>query len=117
MDTQQNDVPGTAGAQQKKEGKNVFMAILAYIGPLVIVSYVAAKEDPFVKFHIKQGLVLLVIEAGVWVLGMMMWRFWPVLSIVNFATFVLSIIGIINAMKGKEEELPVVGKFSKHFSF
>ena|SRR3990170_6292230 len=115
MDIQQNNVPVEAGAQQKKEGKNVLMAILAYIGPLVIVSYVVAKEDPFVKFHIKQGLVLLVIEAGVWILGMMLWQFWSVLSIINFATFVLSVVGIINAMKGKEEELPIVGKFSKYF--
>ena len=112
---QQNNVPVEAGAQQKKEGKNVLMAILAYIGPLVIVSYVVAKEDPFVKFHIKQGLVLLVIEAGVWILGMMLWQFWSVLSIINFATFVLSVVGIINAMNGKEEELPIVGRFSKYF--
>lgn len=117
MDITQNSAPVEGGVQQKKEGKNVLMAILAYIGPLVIVSYVAAKEDPFVKFHIKQGLVLLVIEAAVWVLGMMMWRVWPILSIINFATFVLSIVGIVNAMRGKEEDLPIVGKFSKHFLF
>ena len=34
------------------------MAVLSYIGPLVIVSYIVANNDPFVKFHIKQGLVL-----------------------------------------------------------
>lgn len=117
MDSTQNNTPVEGGVQQKKEGKNVLMAILAYIGPLVIISYVAAKDDPFVKFHIKQGLVLFVIEVAVWVLGMMMWRVWPILSIINFATFVLSVVGIVHAMKEKEEELPIVGRFSKYFLF
>lgn len=115
MDTQNTGVPAEGGASQKTGEKNMLMAVLAYIGPLIIVSYVTAKDDAFVKFHIKQGLVLFVIEVGVWILGMMMWRLWPLFSIVNLATVVLSIIGIINAVKGKEEPLPVVGKFSRHF--
>lgn len=98
-------------------GNNTLMGILAYLGPLVIVSYVTAKDDKFVKFHIKQGLVLLVIEAAVWVLGMGMWQLWMILSIVNLATLVLAIIGIMNVLGGKEAELPLVGQFSKHFSF
>lgn len=116
MDAQNSGAPVEGGGVPQKTGeKNVLMAILAYIGPLVIVSYAVAKDDAFVKFHIAQGLVLFVIEAGVWVLGMMMWQLWPLFSMINLAAAVLSIIGIINAMKGKEEPLPVVGKFSRYF--
>lgn len=115
MDVQNTNAPAEGSAPQKTAEKNVLMAVLAYIGPLIIVSYVTAKDDAFVKFHIKQGLVLFVIELGVWVLGMMLWQLWPLLSIVNLATIVLSIIGIINAVKGKEEQLPLVGKFSQYF--
>ena len=115
MDIQATGTPAEGSAPKKTSEKNVLMAVLAYIGPLVIVSYVTAKDDAFVKFHIAQGLVLFVIEVGVWVLGMMMWQLWPLFSIINLATFILSIIGIINAVKGKEEPLPVVGKYSKHF--
>ena len=93
------------------------MAILAYLGILVIVSYVVAKEDPFVKFHIKQGLVLLVLVIAVWFLGMLIWPLFPLLSLVNLVIFILAIVGIINAAKGKEKELPFVGQFSKYFSF
>ena len=92
------------------------MGILAYFGPLVIVSYLVAKSDQFVKFHIKQGLVLLVIEAVVWVVGMMFWQLWMLLSLVNLATLILSIIGIINVLQHKQEPLPVVGRFSSYFS-
>ena len=92
------------------------MAILAYIGPLVIVSYLVAKDDPFVKFHIKQGLVLFVIELAIYVLSMMMfWQLWYLFNLVHLATLVLSVLGIVNAVQGQEKELPVIGQFSRYF--
>jgi uncharacterized membrane protein len=102
-------------ANANKAAKNTTMAILAYIGPLVIVSYVVAKDDPFVKFHIKQGLVLFVIEIIVQILGSIMWQLWPLLQLVNLAVLVLAIIGIVHASQGKEMKLPLVGDFSSYF--
>lgn len=93
------------------------MAALAYIGPLVIVSYIVGKDNPFVKFHIKQGLVLLVIEVALWFLGGMLWAFLPLLGLINLALLVLAIIGIMNAVNKKEQELPLVGSLAKHFNF
>jgi uncharacterized membrane protein len=101
------------------QGKNTLMAILAYIGPLVIVSYLVAKDDPFVKFHIKQGLVLFVAEVVIMLAWQMLWGFlWPIamlVNLLNLALLVLSIIGIVNAAQGNEKALPLVGGFSKHF--
>lgn len=94
---------------------NKLMAILAYLGPLVIVSYLVAKDQPFVKFHIKQGLVLLIIHLIVWMLMMGMYGLWPIIRLVNLATLVLAIIGIVNVTKNQEKELPLVGQFAKHF--
>jgi uncharacterized membrane protein len=95
------------------EQKNTLMGVLSYLGPLVIVSFIVAKDDPFVKFHIRQGLVLLVIEAIVWALGMFMWQFWFLYQLVNLATLILAIIGIMNVVHGKEKELPLVGQFAQ----
>lgn len=103
--------------QQETIRKNVLMGILAYIGPLIIVSYLVAKDDPFVKFHIKQGLVLFVIEIAVWFFSMFLWQLWMLLNLVNLAVLVLAIIGIVNASQGNEKELPLVGKFSHYFNF
>ena len=99
------------------EQQNKLMAVLAYIGPLVIVSYLVANKNPFVKFHIKQGLVLFAISIICWFLRMAVYSyaFWSILNIVNLAILVLAIIGIVNVVNGKEKELPVVGQFSKHF--
>ncbi len=99
------------------EQKNTLMAVLSYLGPLVIVSFIVANKDPFVKFHIKQGLVLLVIEIATSVLWSFMWQLWMILQLINLATFIFSILGIINAVQGNEKELPLVGSFSKMFTF
>jgi uncharacterized membrane protein len=101
-------------------GKNVLMAVLAYIGILVLIPYLVAKDDPFVKYHIKQGLVLLAIEVAVWIVGMALWQvgsvFGMLLSIINLGTLVLSIVGIVNAVQGKEKELPLVGQYASKFN-
>lgn len=93
---------------------NVGMAVICYIGILVIIPLLTdAKHDPFVKFHIKQGLVLLV----AWVLGSIL--FWvPVLGwLLWVCVLVFMIIGIMNAVNGSQKELPVIGKFAEHFHF
>lgn len=93
------------------------MGVLCYLGILLIIPYLMAKEDPFVKYHLKQGLVLVIIEAAVWVMSMMfMWHMYALFSLIQLATLVLSIIGIINVVQGHEKELPLVGQFAKQFA-
>lgn len=119
MDENKSDagVGGDSSVGGKKENKTI-MGVLSYLGPLVIISYAVAKDDPFVKFHIKQGLVLLVIEVVLWVLGVMFfWQLWALTQLINLAILILTIMGILNVVNGKEKELPVVGQFSHYFTF
>lgn len=102
---------GSHGANEK----NLVLAILSYLGPLVIVSYILAKDNAFVKYHIRQGLVLLTIEVFMWFLGMVFWFLFPIIGLINIAIFILSIVGIVNAVKHAEHPLPVVGKYASYF--
>ncbi len=123
MDQQQNTPPGGTTPQSEPtinvgDGavqKNTLMAVLSYVGPLIILSFLTSKDDPFVKFHIKQGLVLFVVEIATWFIGSMVWAFWPLINLINLAVFILAILGILNAVKGREKALPIVGKFSEYF--
>ncbi|MCQ2254611.1 MAG: zinc ribbon domain-containing protein [Bacteroidaceae bacterium] len=90
--------------------KNKVMAVLAYCGILVLIPLMAAKESKFARFHCNQGIVLLVIELVLSVAG---WYFpagiaW-IINLVNIAVGILAILGIINAIKGRAKELPLVG--------
>lgn len=113
MDEQQSGAPAPQPAAPAPQ-KSVLMGVLSYLGPLVIVSYATTKDDPFVKFHIRQGFVLLAIEVVAWLAGTMMWQLWSLISIVNIGTLVLSIIGIVNVVQGQQKELPLVGGFATH---
>jgi uncharacterized membrane protein len=96
---------------------NTVMGILAYLGILVIIPFIVAKDDPFVKFHIKQGLVLFCIEIIMWLVASMLWMFWPLYGLVNLAVFILAIIGIINVVQHKQSQLPIVGSLASYFTF
>ncbi len=105
--------PNSTQPNPSPKPNNTGMAILAYLGILVIIPLLTeAKNDPFVKFHIKQGLVMLVF----WVLGSVV--FWvPVFGwLLWLAVVVLTIIGISNAHNGRQKELPVVGHFASNFN-
>jgi uncharacterized membrane protein len=110
---------GGTGAPLSEKDKGTAMAVLAYLGPLVIVSYFVAKDIPFVKFHIKQGLVLFVIEVAFAFIVKTFWIFLFFMAFlipfIQLGIAVLAILGIVNAVQGKEKELPLVGSFGKVF--
>ncbi len=97
------------------EKKNTTMAVVAYL-LFFIPLLTEAKDDPFVKLHVKQGLVLLVAE----LIAMAVSRI-PVLGwfsgLLGLGTFFLLIIGILNALKGQEKPLPVIGQFAEKLGF
>jgi uncharacterized membrane protein len=93
------------------------MGILAYLSILVFVPLLMAKDDPFVKFHVGQGLVLFIIGAAMWILTRFLWQFFFIFQLVNLGVFVLAIIGIVNVVNHKQAELPLVGSFAKNLNF
>jgi len=92
--------------------KNVGMAVLCYLGILVLIPLLTeAKNDPFVKFHIKQGLVLLIFEVILSVAAAIPIVGWIVGSVGWIISLVLFIMGLVNAIGGVEKELPIIGKY------
>ncbi|MBN2558249.1 MAG: hypothetical protein JXB33_05805 [Clostridia bacterium] len=89
---------------------NKVMAVLCYLWILWIVPLLTEhKNDPFVKFHINQGIILTIFSVIVGIIGYI-----PVIGGVvswvgGIALFVLAIIGIINAVNMQQKPLPVIG--------
>lgn len=108
---------GEGQVHQPKPEHKTLMGVLSYLGILIIIPFLMAKDDPFVKFHIKQGLLLVIVEIAVWVIGSSMWQMWTLLSLVNLATIIFSIIGIVNVVQGNQKELPLIGGLAKNFTF
>ncbi|MFH1246393.1 MAG: DUF4870 domain-containing protein [Candidatus Liptonbacteria bacterium] len=106
-----------AGAQVAEKPSHNPIAALSYLGILVIVPLLVAKDDPFVKFHVKQGIVLLisyVVASAVMIIPILGWIAGVLLFLMNV---VLMIMGIIHSLNGEEKELPVIGKYAEKFNF
>lgn len=103
----------------KLEGKPVGWAVVAYILFFIPLLVPEAKENSFIKFHVKQGLVLFLFSVLIEVIGMIIpiigWLI--IVPLGGLATLILFIIGIMNAINGKEVELPLIGGFANSFKF
>lgn len=101
--------------------RNKGMAIIAYLGILVLVPLLAAKDSRFARYHVNQGLVLLIAETAYSFICIFLGEIflstpWRLLFIVRMMKFfqwgflILAVIGIINAANGLAKEIPLVGR-------
>ncbi len=98
----------TADFDPQDIADNKLMAALAYLGWLILIPLLAtpAKDSPFVRFHVNQGLILLVCILISGVLSAVC-----IGVITGIICVVLLVIGIVNALNGRAIELPIVGKY------
>ncbi len=134
-----SSVPGSTAAaaeaaQQETEKtedieQNRPMAVLAYMGPFVVVPLVFARESAFARFHANQGLLLFLLEFGLWSINWVLgFLFMPTLARSGFfnalahlygfaagviwAVFaIMALMGILHAIAGVDDKLPVIGNF------
>jgi uncharacterized membrane protein len=102
--------------------QNKGMAIIAYILFFVPLLTGDHKKSPFVKFHTNQGTVLFLTWIAWWLVSLIVsfilrgWFLGLIFSLVGFAVWVgvivLLVLGIINAVNGRMNPLPLIGKFT-----
>ncbi len=110
---------------------NKLMAVLSYIGLLVLIPIFVEKKSKYVRFHASQGLnvaiasvaqliiyyilttVIKIVFLGSFVFGIggvLLTLINLINTLVSIALLVLEILGIINAVQGKCKKLPILGK-------
>jgi len=101
----------------KSDKRNTGMAVIAYILFFVPLLTGDAKKDPFVNYHVKQGLVLFILAFLVNFVDNVIPFFWSLSWLLSLGVLALFIIGIMNAVNGKKEPLPLFGQFADYFKF
>ena len=96
----------------KKVEDDKLMGILSYIGVLCLIPLLTKKDDEFVFFHAKQGLVLCIVEIITAFIVSISFLGWIIGSMASLLWVALSIIGIINITNGEKKELPILGKYA-----
>lgn len=106
-------VPNQSPATEQTDN-SLLMGILAYLGILVIIPYLMAKDNPFVKYHVKQGIVLTGLWLIVYVLGVTIipYSLYQIFSLINLGVLALAIFGIVHVVQKKEAPLPLIGQFA-----
>ena len=98
---------------------NANNAVLAYLGPLVIIPLITSRKSKFAMFHCCQGLMNTVFGLlyAIFVPPILNW-FPDLITLLLFIPFILFlavfpvsfVLGIIHAVKGKAITLPVFGR-------
>ncbi|WP_017473348.1 DUF4870 domain-containing protein [Amphibacillus jilinensis] len=92
-----------------QQNKNI--AMIAYL--IFFIPLLAAKESKFARYHANQGLNLFIFSAAINILGSLI----PVIGgffiipVGMFIALALMIVGMLNANKGLQQPLPVIGSF------
>jgi hypothetical protein len=101
-------------------GTAKLITILDYIGILCLLGLFIEKDNPDVRFHTNQGLILLLTDVVVGVacgILTVLGGFIPLVgfvfrlaaSLLSLCLFILMIVGIVNAAQGQCRPLPVIG--------
>jgi uncharacterized membrane protein len=92
--------------------KDALLALFSYLHILVLIPLIFGRKDQFVRYHVKQGLLLLII----WVLASFA-LYLPYLPwIFLIVIFVDVLFGIIHVILGKERPMPILGKLAEKIS-
>lgn len=102
--------------QQKNSEQGNAIAVLSYLGILVVIPLLVAKDDEFVNYHTKQGLVLLVAGVIGMVIGVVPIIGWILAPFITLAWLIFAILGIINVLKNEKKELPIIGQYADKFN-
>ncbi len=119
------DAKASAAEAARDIHQNKGMALLAYLGVLVIVPLVFGQHSKFVRHHTNQGLILMVLEVVVWVgcktLMLLGYPLFHLHALVYLTSFVggliwlvfamFSLMGLLHVAGGSFADLPVVGSY------
>jgi uncharacterized membrane protein len=100
-----------------KEDKQVIegkvWAILAYIGILCLLPLLLKKDNKFVLFHSKQGLVLFIGEAAAFLVNLIPVLGQVIFIIVTLVAGIFSLVGIIKVLMGEYWKAPYVSDIAE----
>ncbi len=94
------------------------VAILSYflVGIIWYFADESIKGDKRVKHHVKQALNLLIISVIVNVLLSFIFILgWLIIPIIYIMTFVLWIVGLINAINLNDKDIPIIGPLADKY--
>jgi uncharacterized membrane protein len=94
----------------------VFLTVIGFI-----IAYATKKDDKYVMFYAKQGLVLFIGYIVLWVVGMVL-AIIPfvgglIYTLLSIGLLILWIFGLVYSLSGEMKDIPIVGDLAKKLDF
>ena len=103
-----NDPNDVAGISEDK-----LMAAMCYLGVLVLIPLFIRKDDKFVHYHAKQGLVIFIGE----IIAVIAASWLAVIGNLLFLLMLIaSVIGLIQGLQGRRFKIPGIGDIANKFN-
>ncbi len=96
-----------------KNTQDKTIAIVSYLTVIgLIVAFVLnnEKKDPFASYHIRQSLGLVLTSIALSLINVIPVLGWIVSLIGAFVLLYMWIMGLLNAVNGKEKPVPILGE-------
>ncbi|MBF0626018.1 MAG: hypothetical protein HQL82_14575 [Magnetococcales bacterium] len=93
---------------RKRLNRQTLMSLFSYMSILCLIPLLVNREDPFIDFHARQGLVLW-IWSVISVFALLLPGYGPFFSSISaLAITVFSMVGMLSVILGKRWPLPVI---------
>lgn len=99
--------------ESKDVAENKAIAAIGYLGILFLIPLLAKRDSAYAQYHARQGMVLFIFEVAVGFLYVIPFFGWVIGSIGYLVGLVLFIMGLVNALSGKAQPLPIIGKWGE----
>lgn len=97
---------------KKPTGEQMVFGILSYLWVLVLIPLLVKKDDDFVHFHAKQGLVLLIVWIAVWIIAFFPFVGWLISSLAFVCLGIICLIAIVKVLMGQKWEIPFISTYA-----
>ena len=97
---------------KKPTGEQMVFGILSYLWVLVLIPLLVKKDDDFVHFHAKQGLILLIVWIAIWIIAFVPFIGWLIASLATVALGIICLIAIVKVLMGQKWEIPIVSTYA-----
>jgi uncharacterized membrane protein len=112
--------PPPAGPGGPASSDRTIMLVLSYLWFLCLIPLLTKKDDPEVQWHAKNGLVWALAITAVDIAFMILGRFMPTVAclvsivpcVIGCGYLVVSILGILKALKGERMRLPMLSDYA-----
>ncbi|MBU1083705.1 MAG: hypothetical protein ABIG55_04095 [Candidatus Omnitrophota bacterium] len=105
--------------EQKKEKDAVgseksLYGALSYVSIFCLVPIFMKKEDEFIRFHARQGLMLFLLEVGIWIVSVLPLFGGIIHTLGMLICGVVSLTAIVQVLMGKKWKIPVIGEWAEN---